>query len=376
MIREILYSWYRKRESRKGYPDRVPEVRSHVRPSAPQCSLCEFIHQPNIQTLDPSTPCILSLFNLFSVIIRQRCHDIDTQDHHQQPNRHDNKQREPKPAQHHRRRAHPRPHRPIPHVLRDGRSRDRGRVLPQHADEHEDRGHEDERERDLADGSGGEGLDVALGAAFVGFLVPAGEGGEQEEADEGEDDGNDAVGVRAGLATCAFLFSITRRLAGKGEMGRWGEGSLHQVREDDTVFEGVGHPDQIQRILIHAHLAGQTGRVVGAQKGAAVRVDADAEVADADLQFGAADDVGDGGGDARVDLGGVEGGRVGLVVERDEEDVGDEGRGGGTAGEEECWWKKRAVLAGIFFGRAERRGAAGLQSRIMAMAMRIMRTWW
>lgn len=229
-------------------------------------------------------------------------------------------------------------------------------MLPQHADEHEDRGHEDERERDLADGPGGEGLDVALGAALVGFLVPAGEGGEQEEADEGEDDGDDAVGVPAGLATCAFCFHHQSTC---GEKVRWGRGggSLHQVREYDAVFERVGHPDQIQGILIHAHLARQTGRVVRAQEGAAVRVDADAEVADADLQFGAADDVGDGGGDARVDLGGVEGGRVGLVVERDEEDAGDEGGGGGTAGEEECWWKKRAVLAWIL---GAERGGRGL----------------
>lgn len=66
-------------------------------------------------------------------------------------------------------------------------------MLPQHADEHEDGGDEDEGQRDLADGPGGEGLDVALGAALVHFLVPAGEGGEQEEADEGEHDGDDAI---------------------------------------------------------------------------------------------------------------------------------------------------------------------------------------
>ena len=68
-------------------------------------------------------------------------------------------------------------------------------MLPQHADEHEDGGDKDERERDLADGSRGEGLDVALLAVLVGFLAPAGEGGEEEEADEGEDDGDNTACV-------------------------------------------------------------------------------------------------------------------------------------------------------------------------------------
>ena len=66
-------------------------------------------------------------------------------------------------------------------------------MLPQHGHEHEDRGNEDEGEGDLGDGPRGEGLDVVLGAAFVDFFVPAGEGGEEDEADKGEDDGDDAV---------------------------------------------------------------------------------------------------------------------------------------------------------------------------------------
>lgn len=70
-------------------------------------------------------------------------------------------------------------------------------------------------------------------------------------------------------------------------------------------------------------MVGETGRIVRAQEGAAVGVDADAEVADAHLQFGAADDVGDGRRDVRVYLRRVHCWPVGLVVERDEEDVGD-----------------------------------------------------
>lgn len=84
--------------------------------------------------------------------------------------------------------------------------------------------------------------------------------------------------------------------------------------------------------MINSNLLGELRRVVGAQEGAAVRVDADAEVADADLEHCVADDVGDGGDDAWVDLGAAKDGRVVLVVEGDEEDVGDAGGGGGTAG--------------------------------------------
>lgn len=58
-------------------------------------------------------------------------------------------------------------------------------MLPQHGDEHEDGSHEDEGQRNLGDGSGGEGVDVVVGASLVGFFVPTGEGGEEDEADEG-----------------------------------------------------------------------------------------------------------------------------------------------------------------------------------------------
>ena len=66
-------------------------------------------------------------------------------------------------------------------------------MLPQHGDEHEDGRDEDDGEGDLRDGARGEGLDFTVAAVVVSFFVPAGEGGEEEEADEGEDDGDDAV---------------------------------------------------------------------------------------------------------------------------------------------------------------------------------------
>ncbi len=67
-------------------------------------------------------------------------------------------------------------------------------MLPQHRHQHEDRRHEDQRQRHLRHGPRGEGLDVVGRAFFVGLFVPAGEGGEEDEADEGEDDGDDSGG--------------------------------------------------------------------------------------------------------------------------------------------------------------------------------------
>ena len=66
-------------------------------------------------------------------------------------------------------------------------------MLPQHRDQHENGRNEDDDEGDLADGSWGERLDFALGTLRVFLFVPAREGGEEEEADEGEDDCDDAV---------------------------------------------------------------------------------------------------------------------------------------------------------------------------------------
>jgi hypothetical protein len=124
---------------------------------------------------------------------RQLVQHAHTQQHNQQPNRHDNQQHEPEPAQHHGRGTNAALDAAVPKVLRYRGGGDGSRVLPQHADEHEDGGDEDERERDLADGPRGEGLDVDFGAGFfVLLVVPPGEGGEEDEADEGEDDSDDA----------------------------------------------------------------------------------------------------------------------------------------------------------------------------------------
>ena len=130
-----------------------------------------------------------------------------TQNHDEQANRDDNQQREPEPPEHHSAGPHAGMHAAIAEVLGDLGGGDGGRVLPQHADEHEDGGDEDVRQGDLGDGSAGEGLDVDVGAgAGVVFFVPAGEGGEEEESDEGEDDGDDAAekSVSKTVLRCGF----------------------------------------------------------------------------------------------------------------------------------------------------------------------------
>jgi hypothetical protein len=118
---------------------------------------------------------------------------VDTQNHDQQTNRHDDEQRERKPTQHHGAGADAAAHAAVSEILGDLRCCDRGGVLPEDGDEHEDGGDEDQGQGDLRDGPRGEGLDVDVGAGVgVALLVPAGEGREEEEGDEGEDDGYDA----------------------------------------------------------------------------------------------------------------------------------------------------------------------------------------
>jgi hypothetical protein len=134
-------------------------------------------------------------FSLSSrLILRQASNGAHTQQHHQQANRDNHIQHKAKPAQDHGSGADARVHAAVAEVLGDGGRRHRRRVLPQDRDEHEHARDEDERERDLADGPRGERLDVDLAAReLVFFDVPAGEGGEQDEAEEGEDDGDDSV---------------------------------------------------------------------------------------------------------------------------------------------------------------------------------------
>lgn len=119
---------------------------------------------------------------------------MNTQNHDQQPNRHNNQQRKPKPPQHHRTSSNSTLNRSISKILRNLRSCHRSRMLPQDAHQHEYRRDENQCERHLRDGSGGKGFDVNVGAgASVVFFVPAGKSGEEEKGEEGEDEGDDAV---------------------------------------------------------------------------------------------------------------------------------------------------------------------------------------
>ncbi len=97
---------------------------------------------------------------------------------------------------------------------------------------------------------------------------------------------------------------------------------LHEVRKHNAVLERARNPDQVQRVLVDADLRCQRARVVAAQPRAAVGVDADAEVADPGLERGSAHEILDRACHARVHLRRVVHGRIGFVVQRDEEDVG------------------------------------------------------
>lgn len=79
--------------------------------------------------------------------------------------------------------------------------------------------------------------------------------------------------------------------------------------------------------MIDADLLSEQSGVVRAEKATAVRVDADAEVADADLEHRLSDDIGDSGCDAGVDLCRVICRSVVVVVEGYEEDTGDQWAG-------------------------------------------------
>lgn len=69
-------------------------------------------------------------------------------------------------------------------------------MLPQDAHQHEYRRDENQCERHLRHGSRGERFDVNVGAgASVVFFVPAGKSCQEEKGEEGEDEGDDAVGI-------------------------------------------------------------------------------------------------------------------------------------------------------------------------------------
>lgn len=68
-------------------------------------------------------------------------------------------------------------------------------MLPQHRDQHEDGGDEDDGQGDLADGTAREGLNLPLRALAVLLLVPARKCRQEQQADEGENDGDDPASV-------------------------------------------------------------------------------------------------------------------------------------------------------------------------------------
>lgn len=76
----------------------------------------------------------------------------------------------------------------------------------------------------------------------------------------------------------------------------------HQVRKHDTVFESIGHPYQIQGILVHGYLCRQTRGIVTAQKRSTIRIDAYAKVANTDFELRLSDNVGNCRCDAGVNL--------------------------------------------------------------------------
>ena len=102
-------------------------------------------------------------------------------------------------------------------------------------------------------------------------------------------------------------------------------GDLHQIREHNHILKLRSQPDQVQRILIDRDLVGQRCRIVAAQPRPAIGVNADTKESDAGLEPGAVDNVGERGVDVVVHLRGVGSGLVVFVVERQQEDIGDNG---------------------------------------------------
>lgn len=97
--------------------------------------------------------------------------------------------------------------------------------------------------------------------------MPSWEGGKKDEGEEGEDDGDN-----------------------------------QEVGEHNGILEGSGNPHKIEGVLIHRQIVDERSCIVGADVAAAVSVDADAEVANADAELGVADNVRNGLCNARVDL--------------------------------------------------------------------------
>lgn len=96
--------------------------------------------------------------------------------------------------------------------------------------------------------------------------MPTGEGGQEKQADKGKDDGNDTV-------TSLVMMNQS-----------WQQNrNLHQIWEYNHIFKLCRQPDQIQGIIVNCDLLRQRRRIVTAQPGTAIGVDADSEIADACL---------------------------------------------------------------------------------------------
>lgn len=148
------------------------------------------IHSTNINPKTPISTCPFAL-----LFIRQAIQQMDTQNHHQQSNRDNNQQTKSKPSKYHGRCANSALHASVSEILRHLRSRNRCRVLPQYAHQHEDTGDEDQSQRDLGYRPRREGLDVNIAAGSrVMLFMPAWKGREKEEGYEGEYNSDDAVG--------------------------------------------------------------------------------------------------------------------------------------------------------------------------------------
>lgn len=103
--------------------------------------------------------------------------------------------------------------------------------------------------------------------------MPTGECCEEDEAEEGENDGDDAkkyVSSAQGL---------------EEEVG------LQKVWEYYRVLESRGDPDQVEWILVHSDNLSQRRGVGVANVRSAVRLHADTEVTHTDFEFCGADNI-------------------------------------------------------------------------------------
>ena len=76
----------------------------------------------------------------------------------------------------------------------------------------------------------------------------------------------------------------------------------HQVRKYNAILKCTCYPNQIQRILVHAHLPRQTTGIVAAQKRSAIWIDAYAEITYPDFKYGLTNYVCYCLGNTRIDL--------------------------------------------------------------------------